>query len=163
MGGVVEGSFDQPGRSPQFYRYTNRLFVLWVFIFFPFVFGACSSERQGDEVRSLEEQVRGFWEARIAGDDIKAYNYEAYSKTGKMTLQQYVRARNPALKYKAYGVKGIGEKGDEATVTVDITYHLVIAARGDLDLSTTIDERWVRLDGQWYRQLEQPETNQTPG
>lgn len=163
MGGVAEGGFDQPGGSPRFYRHTNRLFVLLVFVFFPFVFGACSSERQGDEARSLEERVRGFWEARITGDDIKAYNYEAYSKTGKMTLPQYLRARNPALKYLAYEVKGTVEKGDEATVTVDVQYHLVVPARADLDLSTTIDERWVRIDGQWYRQVEDSNANLSSG
>jgi len=117
----------------------------------PFVFEACSSEQRGGEAELLGERVKGFWEARVAGDDIKAYNYEAYSKTGKMTLQQYIGARNPALKYTAYEVKGVVEKGDEATVSVGVQYNLVIPARADLNMSTTIDERWARIDGQWYR------------
>jgi hypothetical protein len=53
------------------------------------------------------------------------------------------------------------ENGDEATVTVDFTYHLVVPTRADLDLSTIIDERWVRIDGQWYRELEKPKAGQT--
>jgi hypothetical protein len=111
----------------------------------------------------LEERVREFWQARVAGDDLKAYSYEAYSKNNKMTLQQYLRARNPTLKYTAYEVKGTAEKGDEATVTIDCTYHLVIPARADFDLATTLDERWIRLDGQWFRQLEKPEASQPSG
>ena len=114
-------------------------------------------------METLEERAKGFWEVRVAGDDMKAYNYEAYSKTGKMTLQQYIQARNPALKYTAYEVKGTVEKGDEATVTVNVQYHLVMPAMTDLNLWTTIDERWVRLDGQWYRQLEPSDVSKTSG
>ncbi len=162
MGGEVEGGLDQPGKALRFQQCTNGLFVLWLFIFL-FVFGACSSERRGGEAGTLEERAKGFWEARVAGDDLKAYNYEAYAKTGGMTLQQYIQARNSTLKYTAYEVKGTVEKGDEATVKVDVQYHLIIPARADLNLSTTIDERWVRIDRQWYRQLEQPGARKTSG
>jgi hypothetical protein len=157
MGGEEAGGSGQPRGIPQFYQCISRLLILGLFTF-PFVFEACSSEQQGGKAELLGERVKGFWEARVAGDDIKAYNYEAYSKTGKMTLQQYIGARNPALKYTAYEVKGVVEKGDEATVSVGVQYNLVIPARADLNLSTTIDERWARIDGQWYRQLEQPAT-----
>ena len=161
MGGEVEGGLDRPIRGFRLHRRINGLFFLGSCIFL-FVFGACSSGRRGG-AETLEERVKGFWEARIAGNDLQAYNYEAYAKTGKMTLQKYIQARSPALKYVAYEVKKIVEKGDEATVTVDFTYHLVIPARADLDLPTTIDEPWVRIDGQWYRQSEQPDTKPTSG
>jgi len=107
-------------------------------------------------VESLEERVKGFWDARVADDDARAYNYEAYFKTKKMTLQQYLQARNPALKYNGYEVKTVEEKGDEATVIVDVKYHLVIPTRAALDLSMAVTEPWVRLEGQWYRQLPEP-------
>jgi hypothetical protein len=94
---------------------------------------------------------------------LQAYNYEAYAKTGKMTAQKYVQARSPALKYVAYEVKKVEAKGDEATVTVAFTYHVVIPAQMDIDLPATMDERWVRIDGQWYRQVEKPDTNHASG
>jgi len=162
MGGEVASGSDRPGEVLRLHPCINRLFVLGLFIFL-FVFGACSSERRGGEVETLEERAKGFWQARVAADDLEAYNYEAYSKTGKMTATQYIRARSPALKYTAYEVKGTVEKGDEATVTVDFKYRLIIPARADIDLPMTTDERWVRLDGRWYRQLEQPDTSQTSG
>ena len=162
MEGEGEGGSNRPRWALQLYQHANILFVLGLLIF-PFAVGACHSGQQGGRAESLAERAREFWQARVAGDDLKAYNYEAYSKTGKMTLQQYIRARNPALKYTAYEVKGIVEKGDEATVSVEIQYHLVIAARGELDLPATLDERWVRIDGQWFRQLEKPEESQPSG
>lgn len=162
MGGEEASGSGQSRGIPRFYQCINGLLILGLFTL-PFVFEACSSEQRGGKAESLEDRVKGLWEARIAGDDLKAYNYEAYFKTGKMTPQQYLRALNPALKYKTYQVKGIVEKGDEATVTVDLQYHLVIPARADLDLAATVEERWVRLDEQWYRQLEQPTTGQSSG
>jgi hypothetical protein len=161
MGGEVEGGLDRPVNGLRPHQYISRLLVLGLLISL-FVFGACSSGRRGG-AETLEERVKGFWQARVAGNDLQAYNYEAYVKTGKMTLQQYIQARSPALKYVAYKVKKIEENGDEATVTVDFTYHLVIPARMDLDLPTTVDERWVRIDGQWYRQVEQPDANHASG
>jgi hypothetical protein len=133
----------------------DALLVLWLLLF-SFVFGACSAEQQAGKVESLEERVKGFWDARVAGDDAKAYNYEAFSKTKKMTLQQYLQARNPALKFDRYEVKKVEEKGDEATVIVDVNYHLIVPARDALNLSMAVTEPWVRLDGQWYRQLPEP-------
>ncbi|MBI3795479.1 MAG: hypothetical protein HY268_00715 [Deltaproteobacteria bacterium] len=152
MGGEAACGFHQPARIFHLYYYVYKPLILGL-LFFPFVFGACSPERQSGEAESLEKRVKGFWDARVADDDAKAYNYEAYSKINKMTLQQYLQARNRTLKYTGYEVKKIEEKGDEATVIVDVNYHLVIPARADLNLSITLTEPWRRLDGQWYRQL----------
>lgn len=116
-----------------------------------FVLNACRQNPDGKS-EILEDRVRAFWEKRIAGEDLKAYAYEAYAKKGSMSTEAYVRARNPALRYKAYTVKEIEKDGDEATVKVNVAYNLAIPARGQLDLQTEIAERWVRLDGQWYRQ-----------
>jgi hypothetical protein len=154
MGGTEAGGWDWPLRAFRPRHGINALLVLWLSSLI-FVFGACSSEQQAGKVESLEERVKGFWDARVAGDDAKAYNYEAFSKTNKMTLQQYLQARNPALKYDKYEVKKVEEKGDEATVTVDVGCHLVVPAKDALNLSMAVVEPWVRLEGQWYRQLPQ--------
>jgi hypothetical protein len=98
--------------------------------------------------------VEAFWDARIAGDDLKAYNYEAYAKNGKMSATDYVRARSPTLKYKSYEIKNVEEQGDRATITMDLYYQLIVPARADLALSMLRKEEWVRLDdGQWYREV----------
>jgi bifunctional DNA-binding transcriptional regulator/antitoxin component of YhaV-PrlF toxin-antitoxin module len=62
---------------------------------------------------------------------------------------------DPALKFDRYEVKKVEEKGDEATVTVDVSYYLVVPAKDALNLSMAVTEPWVRLEGQWYRQLPQ--------
>jgi len=163
MGGEIEDGFDHLERVLQTRRYCRALLLLGLFIF-SLAFGACSSEKQGGEAEPLEARVRGFWEARTAGDDLKAYSYEAYSKKGKMTAEQYIRVRNPALKYKAYEVKKTVENGDEATATVDVQYSLVVPVGAELNLSMVMEEHWVRLEGQWYReQLPVPLAGSKPG
>jgi hypothetical protein len=117
------------------------------------IVGACRSERTGP-ASSLKERVEAFWDARIAGDDLKAYNYEAYAKNGKMSATDYVRARSPTLKYKSYEIKNVEEQGDRATITMDLYYQLIVPTRADLALSMVRKEEWVRLDdGQWYREV----------
>jgi hypothetical protein len=96
--------------------------------------------------------VKEFWEKRVAGVDMKAYEYEEYAKTGSMSVEEYIRARNPTLRYKAYSIKGIEKNDDGAIVKLDVAYHLSLPARGQLDLEQEIVEQWIRLDGQWYRQ-----------
>src|SRR5215510_12615796 len=115
--------------------------------------GACRSER-ADQASSLKERVEAFWDARIAGDDLKAYNNEAYARNGKMSATDYVRARTPTLKYKSYEIKSVEEQGERATITIDVHYQLIVPARADLALSMVMKEKWVRLeDGQWYREV----------
>src|SRR5262245_20417226 len=162
MGGEVAGGFVHPPWVSQICRHINVFFVIGLFVL-PLAFAACSSERQRGQAESLEERVKEFWEARIAGDDIKAYTFEAYSKNGQMTANQYVRSRSPVFQYKSYKVKGIEEKGDEATVIIDLRYNLALPTRRDVDLAMDLQERWVRLDGQWYRQLEKAKTDSAAG
>jgi hypothetical protein len=101
--------------------------------------------------------VKEFWEKRVAGVDSKAYEYEEYAKTGSMSVEQYIQARNPALKYKAYSIKAIEKNDDGAIVKLDVAYRLNMPARGQLDLEQEIVEQWVHLDGQWYRQAPKKE------
>jgi hypothetical protein len=138
--------------------------LIFTLLFFPAVFVSLNACRQSPSEKSnaLGDRVREFWERRIAGEDVKAYEYEEYSKTGSMTVSQYVQSRNPALRYKAYKIKEIAENGDEATVRVDTAYHLSMPARGQFDLATEVTEQWVRLDGQWYRQEQKKKDKSSP-
>lgn len=134
---------------PQFSRHQTlggwSLFALLCWVL------AASGCQSSGKAESLEERIKAFWDARVAGDDIKAYNYESYTKTGTVTANQYVRGRSPAFKYRSYEVKKIEEQGNEATVTLDLRYQVMVPTRGDLNLGMTRKEQWVKLDdGLWY-------------
>ncbi|MGH8009437.1 MAG: hypothetical protein ACREQ3_20800 [Candidatus Binatia bacterium] len=164
----VTSSHDQPARLYSPFPFAFRIVHGWTFLgLFLVAFslaGGCSSERATSGAESLQQRVRSFWDARIAGDDLKAYNYEDHAKTGSMTATQYVRARSPVLQYKTYEVKGIEEQGDEATVSIDLRYRLLLPMmKGDFDLPMTLKEHWVRLDGQWYRRSEKKTAGRAAG
>ena len=119
------------------------------------LFGSCQSEKKTLGVRSLEQRVESFWEARIQGDDLRAYTYESYAHTGELTATQYVRARAATLEYKSYSIDAIDKHENKAQVRVNVQYQLNLPAMGNLPLSMKIHEDWVRLeDEQWYRQMQ---------
>ena len=102
----------------------------------------------------IEQRATAFWEARLQGDDLTAYQYETYAHTGEMTVTQYIRARSPAVKYTAYTIDEIQEQENEASVTVNVRCQMHIPGMLDVPLSMPIKERWVRLDdSQWYRNV----------
>ena len=125
------------------------------FVILSALLGSCQSEQTTLGAQSLQQRVQAFWEARIQGDDIAAYTYETYAHSGEMTVTQYVRARAPTLKYKAYSIDVIDKHENKAQVKVDVQYQLILPAMGDLPLSMKIHEDWVRLeDGRWYRNVQ---------
>lgn len=121
------------------------------------VFGAGWTAAESPPVASLKQRVTAFWEARLQGDDITAYQYEIFAHTGEMTVTQYVQARSPALKYMAYTIDTIQEQEQEAQVTVNVQSRLDMPGMPEVPLASIVRETWVRLDdGQWYRNF-QPE------
>ena len=127
------------------------------------LFGSCQSEQTTLDVQPLEQRVESFWEARIQGDDLKAYTYESYAHNGEMTAAQYVGARAATLKYKSYSIDAIDKHENKAQVKVNVQYQLNLPAMGDLPLSMKMDEDWERLeDGQWYRQVRSTKPGQGP-
>ena len=124
------------------------------FVILSVLLGSCQSEQTTLDAQSLEQRVQAFWEARIQGDDLAAYTYEAYAHSGEMTVTQYVRARAPTLKYKSYSIDVIDKHENKAQVKVDVQYQLILPMMGDVPLSMKIEEDWVRLeDRQWYRNV----------
>lgn len=121
------------------------------------VLGSSQTAPEPQPVQSLRERVTAFWEARIKGEEVTAYQYEIFAHTGALTLTQYVQARSPTLKYMAYTIDTIQEQEQEAQVTVNVQSRLDVPGMVEVPLASIIRENWVRLDdGQWYRNF-QPE------
>ena len=120
-------------------------------------FGTAQAEPPAPQTVPLAERVKAFWEARIKGDEVSAFQYESYAHTGEMTVTQYVQARSPMLKYMTYTIDTIQEQEQEAQVAVNVQSRMDIPGMVEVPLASIIRETWVRLDdGQWYRNF-QPE------
>ena len=116
--------------------------------------GTAQTEPPAPQTVPLAERVKAFWEARLQGDEVSAYQYITYARTGEMTVTQFVQARSPTLKYMAYTIDTIQEQENEAQVTVNVQYQLTFPGMVDLPMAMPIKEHWVRLDDrQWYRNM----------
>lgn len=103
--------------------------------------------RPGAGAEALRERAEAFWAARVAGDVIKAYEYEKVKATGQVTLANY--ARKGGLVYRKAEVRGVElGQGDVATVKVYIEY--LLPGMGQHLIKGVIDDRWERIDGRWY-------------
>ena len=128
------------------------------------LFGSCQSEQTTLGAQSLEQRVRLFWEARMQGDDLKAYTYESYAHSGEKTAAQYAGAVAATLEYTAYSIGAIDKHENKAQVEVDVEYRLSLPAMGTVPLAAQMDESWVRMDdGQWYRHVRPTMPGQGPG
>ncbi len=124
--------------------------------------GTGQTAPESPSAESLRQRVTAFWEARIQGDDIAAYQYEIFAHTGALTVTQYVRARSPTLKYMSYTIDTIQEQEDQAQVTVTVQYRMDIPGMVDFTSAMPIQEGWVRLaDRQWYRKMKPDKPRKT--
>ncbi len=126
--------------------------------------GAGQTAPPAPQTVPLAERVKAFWDARLQGDEVSAYQYVTYARTGEMTVTQFVQARSPTLKYMAYTIDTIQEQENEAQVTVKLQYRLDVPGMVDLPMAMPIKEHWVRHDdGQWYRNIKPKKSNRTAG
>ena len=124
--------------------------------------GTAQTAPPAPQTAPLAERVKAFWEARLQGDEVSAYQYEIFARTGELTVTQYVQARSPTLKYMAYTIDNIQEQENQAQVTVKLQYRMDIPGMVDLPMAMAIKERWDRLDdGQWYRNLKPEKPRKT--
>ena len=116
--------------------------------------GVAQTEPPAPQTVPLAERVKAFWDARLQGDEVSAYQYITYAQTGEMTATQFVQARSPTLKYMAYTIDNIQEQENQAQVTVKVEYRLDVPGMVDLPMAMPIKGHWVRLeDSQWYRNM----------
>ncbi|MDX1605503.1 MAG: hypothetical protein R3202_04870 [Candidatus Competibacterales bacterium] len=102
---------------------------------------------QAQPVDGLQNRVQAFWEARVAGDPITAFQYEEVSVNDTVTLQQYARSKGN-IRYRTAEVLDIHLlTPDEARAEVAI--EGVIPGLPDL-YKGIVKDRWVKIDGTWY-------------
>ena len=107
----------------------------------------------------LEDRVSSFWDAKVAGDLVRAYSYEVASQTGKVDLGSYLRSRSPAVKYLRYKITSTKEEADGAEVEVQVVYTLQYPRSSDITSDTRVHDRWLKVNGAWFRETKTLTTN----
>jgi len=105
------------------------------------------------EGETLESRVRAYWSAKVAGDNLRAYEFEDLAVTGRMSRNQYVRGRSPMLRYQDYEIKSVEQQGEEAKVKVAVRYEFRYPTFPPLVSSMVLTDTWRLREGVWYRQF----------
>ncbi len=99
---------------------------------------------------ALRRRVTAFWDARLAGDLVTQYDYEAASRTGKTTLQKYVSSKG-GIRYLSYRIEAI-RFPEPGRAEVDLVLKYLVPPVITKPVEARITQNWVLIDGQWYHQ-----------
>ena len=114
--------------------------------------GACATtgpQTPEDEVRA---RATGRWNALIAKDRERAYQYLAPTVRANLSFERFREAHGDTLA-KAVRVREIECESATCTVRVALDAESFIPGTRGTMLTTVHHETWVRQDGQWWFNL----------
>jgi hypothetical protein len=107
-----------------------------------------------NEDQILRERVATFWAARMTGDPKTQWELLEPRGKGRVTIQEYASDRG-AVRYVAYQVEDATITGYFALVKVRLMFQPILPSPRRIGVQTILaEDRWVRIRGVWYRQLE---------
>jgi hypothetical protein len=114
------------------------------------------------DVEALRERVAAFWAARLAGDSKAQWELLEPRGRGRLTMQEYGSNRG-AVRYVAYQVEDAAITGYFAVVKVRVMFQPILPSARRVGVQTALaEDRWIRIRGVWYRNLEE-DPGQTQG
>jgi hypothetical protein len=106
------------------------------------------------EVRTLRERVAAFWVARMSDDDRGQWEMLEPRGRGRLTPREYASERRD-VRYLGYQVEDAAVDGHFAVVKVRVLFRPIIQTMVDVSMQTVLlDDHWIRVNGSWYRQLD---------
>ena len=112
---------------------------------------ACAGVSPGTPEDAVRARAQARWNALLAGDLPKAYQFLTPASRALMSLESY-RARfgGRAVWRSAEPHKVVCDPADRCVVTIKVTYRPV-PPRGSMDvIETSVDEVWLLESGQWW-------------
>lgn len=104
------------------------------------------------EERELQERVRAYWEARMAGSE-RVFAFYTPPERGGPRARSDVSERGN-LRFTGFEIEKVELRGDEGTVVVRVEAASPDAGTGAplrSGRSARVREAWDRVDGTWYK------------
>lgn len=107
------------------------------------------ADKAGAQLESLAARVEKFWQARVIGDEVGAYEFDQAKALGTPTLQDYVSTprRLGIKKFKVLNTEITGKNTAAAHMKVEIKIADI-----PKPIEMMIKDPWIFIDGQWYHQ-----------
>jgi hypothetical protein len=108
-----------------------------------------------EDIVTLEKRVKTYWDARMAGDHAKMYEFEDPDviKKQNLTLTGYIQSKSPAIVDKSYQVKGLEIVDPEKVRVLIILEAFINIPQVMKEEKAVIKDIWQKKQGQWYRWL----------
>ena len=115
--------------------------------------GGCASPRMQDSPENIVRQrAKARWDALIAGDTEKAYQFHQPAYRAVRDLKFYQASVSPrAAQWKGVEVIGVECKADVCSAKIRIEFMVVkgMGSRGAA-FDTHFDEQWIMEKGIWW-------------
>jgi len=100
--------------------------------------------------QALVRRAQLFWDLKVAGDTMGAYDLMSATYRRRVTPAQFAREGGRVIRT---GAKVTGVRLDDSGALVDIkmTWRFAQPNFAELDQESHSRERWVLEDGSWYR------------
>jgi hypothetical protein len=115
----------------------------------------CSTKPQiikEEEEVVLRRRVQEYWSFRVKGEWDKSYTYESPDYRENVNLVRYINQNGRFLiKWVGFNILEIWASGEEGYAKLNIEYqYLIPQARGKGVSRRTVEEKWIKKDGNWY-------------
>ncbi len=129
----------------------SRMIRLSALVIAVLLLAACASQpRQGN---SVEERAQQRWDALLTRDYDTAYSlYSPGYRSSSSRVDFEIEIRTRRLAYTGANVLESECSGDSCTVSTQVHYRIGQPVPGlpQWDSERRVEERWVRMDGQWW-------------
>lgn len=100
--------------------------------------------------KALARRAQYFWDLRLSGDMLGAYQYQAEAYRRRVEPGGFARSGG-VVAYTGAKVKGVtlDEKG--GLVELELTYRVTRPSFTGTESTAVVTERWVVEDGAWHR------------
>ncbi|MFV0680481.1 hypothetical protein [Ottowia sp.] len=110
--------------------------------------GCANIGRTPEEV--VTQRVEQRWDALIAGNFEKAWEYTQPAYRGAVKQADYRKQFGSAAQWRGIQVHSVECEAERCKVRIRLTTRMLMPPFRNQEVSTAIDEVWVREDSQWW-------------
>lgn len=130
---------------------TSKFLLMWMTAL---LLAACASAPDSPDIeQSVEERAQARWDYLVARNPGEAWEFLTPGYRERTSRDHYARLMSGRpVRWQSAEVLGADCEGDRCEVQARVTYNVPGARHGQdrLILDRTLQEVWVRIDGQWW-------------
>ena len=104
-----------------------------------------------DDETVLKRRVQEYWSYKVKGEWDKSYLYEWPEYREQVSLVKYISKNGRApVKWEGFELQEVWTSSNEGHVKLNKKYRYLIPQTQKAVFERGVEEKWVKIDGQWY-------------